>query len=40
MLEKQFSSMVESRIQSLTKNALKFTKNLEDANELVQDTPL
>ena len=38
MLEKEFSSMVESHISSLNKNALKFTKNLEDANDLVQDT--
>lgn len=30
--------MVEAYIPSLTKNALKFTKNLDDAYDLVQDT--
>ncbi len=38
MMEKEFSIVVQGQISSLTKNALKFTKNLEDANDLVQDT--
>lgn len=38
MRENEFGMMVEGYIPSLTRNALKFTKDAEDANDLVQDT--
>ena len=38
MLEKEFNSMVGGHISSLKQNALTFTKNLDEANDLVQDT--
>ncbi|MET4081979.1 RNA polymerase sigma factor (sigma-70 family) [Pedobacter sp. UYP30] len=38
MLEKEFNSKIDSHILSLRQNALRFTKDLDKANDLVQDT--
>ena len=38
MSEKEFITIIESHIVSLRENAFRFTKNIEDANDLVQDT--
>lgn len=38
MSEEEFGAMVKGHISILTKNALKFTRVMEDADDLVQDT--
>lgn len=40
MNEKEFTCVIDGYIPSLNQNALKFTKNLNDADDLVQDTLL
>ncbi|MGY3055702.1 RNA polymerase sigma factor (sigma-70 family) [Pedobacter sp. UYEF25] len=38
MSEEEFGAMIKDHISALTRNALKFTRDLEDADDLVQDT--